>query len=100
MTVLPPEVQKELWANLMREQSDRRQSTPLTKFELFDTIVSVDEQLDSFIEQLRQNITIKAQTALTEGDWLRMLETIVGSRQRQEVKPKDEKGEVAVEVKP
>lgn len=100
MAILSPEALKELWATYMREQSDKRQSTPLNKFELLDTLTSVDEQLDSFLTSLRENITIKAQLSLSDAQWLRMVELCLSARHLEDVRTgKDGISDIPAEVK-
>lgn len=99
MAILNPEALKGLWSTYMREQSDKRQSTPLTKFELLDTLTSVDEQLDQFLTTLRENITIKAQLSLTDAQWLRMVELCLSARHAEDIKSgKDGIAEIPAEA--
>lgn len=86
MAILTDEQRKILWTQLNRELSNNREPMALSKFELYDVIGLVDDNMAEVVELLRSKITLKAQDALPERVWLRVIELVVGELQKTEEK--------------
>lgn len=102
MAILKDDDRKHVWAEFMRELSNNRESIDLSKQELYDVFAIVDDNTDAFIEQLRSQITSKAQAAMPERVWLQAIAAIVTARQKVEAKenppPKQSAAAASVEA--